>query len=150
MSDLRCVSVPNESLLTQVGELIAGGHHVTIKVRGNSMNPFFVDRRDDVILSPFTRKDLKVGAVILARDRDRRFILHRIIKMENDVITMMGDGNWRGMEQTVPEDVIGLVTGAVRNGKQVSCQGFWWGVYSAVWMTLRPVRRWILAVWRRL
>ena len=36
MSDLRCVSVPNESLLTQVGELIAGGHHVTIKVRGNS------------------------------------------------------------------------------------------------------------------
>lgn len=148
--DLRTVSVPNEVLLAQVGELIAGGHQVTIKVRGNSMNPFFVDRRDDVTLSPFTKRDLCVGAVVLARDATGRFILHRIVRKEGNDITMMGDGNWRGVEHTTPSDVIGLVTGGIRKGKKISCTGLGWDVYSWAWMRLRPVRRWLLAAWRRL
>ena len=39
-------SIPNEILLPEVARLIKEGHTVTITVRGNSMNPFLVDRRD--------------------------------------------------------------------------------------------------------
>lgn len=149
-SKIKTVSVPNDLLLAQVEELIAGGRHVTIKVRGNSMNPFFIDRRDNVILSPFTKRDLQVGAIILARDTTGRFILHRIIRIEGNDITMMGDGNWHGVEHTTPSNVIGLVTGSIRKGKKISCTSLKWDIYSWAWMRLRPVRRWLLAVWKRI
>ena len=44
--------IPNEVLLPEVARLISEGHTVTLTVRGNSMNPFLVDRRDRIILGP--------------------------------------------------------------------------------------------------
>ncbi len=150
MIESRTLSVPNEILLPQVAEFIKEGRRVTIRVRGNSMNPYLVDRRDEVVLSPFTVDDLQVGAVILARVVDGRFILHRIVKVKDGEITMMGDGNWRGTECTDPEDVLGLVTSVVRKGKTVNCTSLYWKAYSRTWMIMRPLRRWLLAVWRRI
>ena len=150
MGEIRRVFIPNEVLLTQVGELVSGGHHVSIIVRGNSMNPFFVDRRDEVVLSPFTKEDIRVGKVILARDEYGRFILHRIIRIEGEDIVMMGDGNLKGVEHTKPNDILGLVTAGIRKGKHVKCSGFCWQLYSRLWVALCPLRRWLLALWRRL
>ena len=53
--------IPNEVLLPEVARLISEGHTVTLTVRGNSMNPFLVDRRDRIILGPFTDDDLQPG-----------------------------------------------------------------------------------------
>ena len=39
-------SLPNDLLIPEVAELIRQGHTVTLTARGNSMNPFIVDRRD--------------------------------------------------------------------------------------------------------
>lgn len=150
MTGLKTLSVPNEILLPQVAGLIREGHRVTIKVRGNSMNPYLVDRRDEVVLSPFVKGDLRVGEVILARIDDGRFILHRIVKMKDEEITMMGDGNWRGTEHTVFNNVLGVVTSMVRKGKTVDCTNLYWKTYSKIWMIMRPLRRWLLAVWRRI
>lgn len=150
MEELRRVSIPNELLLPQICELVQQGHNVTIRVRGNSMNPFFVDRRDEVILSPFTKEDIRVGAVVLAVDERERFVLHRIIRIEGDDIVLMGDGNWKGVEHSSPERIKGKVTGAVRNGKLMKCHGFGWELMSWAWSVLRPLRRWLLAIWRRL
>lgn len=44
--------IPNEVLLPEVARLISEGHTVTLTVRGNSMNPFLVDRRDRIVLGP--------------------------------------------------------------------------------------------------
>ena len=41
--------IPNEVLLPEVARLISEGHTVTLTVRGNSMNPFLVDRRDRIV-----------------------------------------------------------------------------------------------------
>ena len=60
--------IPNEVLLPEVARLISEGHTVTLTVRGNSMNPFLVDRRDRIILGPFTDDDLQPGVAVLARD----------------------------------------------------------------------------------
>ena len=54
-------SIPNEILLPEVARLIKEGHTVTITVRGNSMNPFLVDRRDRVTLGDFTTEQLQPG-----------------------------------------------------------------------------------------
>ena len=150
MNEIRRVSLPNEPLLTQVGELIATGHNVTIRVRGNSMNPFFVDRRDEVILSPFTKESIRPGIIVLARDQQGRFVLHRIIKISGSDIILMGDGNLRGVEHTTFEAVLGIVTGGIRKEKQFQCRGFRWEFYSRLWRLMLPVRRYLLAIWRRI
>lgn len=149
MEDVKRKSLPNEPLLGHVAELVSKGHNVTIRVRGNSMNPFFIDRRDEVILSPFTDRDIKVGAVILARDERDRIVFHRIIRIKGDDIVMMGDGNVRGVEHTNINRVLGLLTGGIRNGKAVDCTGFAWRFFSIIWRFLLPMRRLLLAVWRR-
>ena len=62
--------IPNEVLLPEVARLISEGHTVTLTVRGNSMNPFLVDRRDRIILGPFTDDDLQPGVAVLARSEE--------------------------------------------------------------------------------
>ena len=86
-------SIPNEILLPEVARLIKEGHTVTITVRGNSMNPFLVDRRDRVTLGDFTTEQLQPGVTVLARDLTERIVFRRIIRRNGDILILQGDGN---------------------------------------------------------
>ena len=86
-------SIPNEILLPEVARLIKEGHTVTITVRGNSMNPFLVDRRDRVTLGDFTTEQLQPGVAVLARDLTERIVFHRIIRRNGNILILQGDGN---------------------------------------------------------
>lgn len=62
----------------------------------------------------------------------------------------MGDGNLRGQETCRPEDICGEVEFVLRPGHQpVSPDSPRWQRASAWWQKLRPIRRLILAVYRR-
>ena len=142
-------NVPNEILLPEVARLIAEGRTVTIIVRGNSMNPFLVDRRDRITLGNFTPDDLQPGASILARDLTGRIVFHRIIRRNGKTLTLQGDGNLTQTEETSIHRVIGLMTAAIRKGKEYPADGKVWKRYSYWWLKLTPARRWLLAVFRR-
>lgn len=148
MEITRTKAIANEVLLKETAVLIAEGHTVTHLVRGNSMNPFMVDRRDKVILSPFTADELQPGAVVLARDDTDRLVLHRIISRKGTSLTLMGDGNIIGTEETSTDRVMGLVTSVIRKGKTYSCNGSTWRRYSYIWTRLVPIRRYLLGAWR--
>lgn len=90
---VRRMEVPNAVLLGQVKEAIREGHTATINVKGYSMRPFLEHCRDKVRLAPFT--DLKVGDAVLAEFSPDKYVLHRIIEIDGDVVVMMGDGNLR-------------------------------------------------------
>lgn len=139
---------PNEVLLAQVAHYIKEGRSVTLTVRGNSMNPFLTDGRDQVTLSPFTEEELKPGAVILARESGGRMLLHRIISRQGEVLTMLGDGNVLYTEQTCVSDVIGILTKIIRKGKEHACNGRTWQWYSTLWIKLRPIRKELLILFR--
>lgn len=143
-------SIPNEILLPEVARLIEEGHTVTITVRGNSMNPFLVDRRDRVTLGAFTDADLRPGAAILARDLTGRIVFHRIIRRHGEALTLQGDGNLAQTEETTTARVMGLMTEAIRKDKHYAANGKVWLRYSRWWMRLTPLRRWLLAVFRRI
>ncbi len=142
-------NVPNEILLPEVARLIAEGRTVTIIVRGNSMNPFLVDRRDRITLGNFTPDDLQPGASILARDLTGRIVFHRIIRRNGKTLTLQGDGNLTQTEETSIHRVMGLMTAAIRKGKEYPADGKVWKRYSYWWLKLTPARRWLLAVFRR-
>lgn len=143
-------SLPNDLLIPEVAEFIRQGRTVTLTARGNSMNPFIVDRRDRVVLSPCTDAQLQPGAVVLALTDDHRYVLHRIVCRRGDELTLLGDGNLRQTERTDTGRVIGLLTAVIRKGRTYPTDGAIWLRYSRWWRRLTPARRWLLAIYRRI
>jgi hypothetical protein len=126
-----------------------GKKSVTFIVRGFSMRPFLEDGRDKVVLSP--PREPKIGDVVLAEISEKRYALHRVIKVENGIYTMRGDGNpLRMTEQFTQDKIIGLADGFIRKGKFVSTDSRQWRCYSAIWNLLKPLRRILLAIYRRI
>lgn len=143
-------SIPNEILLPEVARLIKEGHTVTITVRGNSMNPFLVNGRDRITLGDFTSDDLQPGICVLARDTTGRIIFHRIIRRNGDALTLQGDGNLAQTEETTVPLVMGIMTEAIRKEKRFSADSQTWKRYSRWWIKITPLRRWLLAIFRRI
>jgi hypothetical protein len=126
-----------------------GKKSVTFIVRGFSMRPFLEDGRDKVVLVP--PREPKIGDVVLAEISEKRYALHRVIKVENGIYTMRGDGNpLRMTEQFTQDKIIGLADGFIRKGKFVSTDSRQWRCYSAVWNIMKPLRRILLAIYRRI
>jgi len=139
--------IANDILLNEVRNLISEGHTVTIRAKGVSMHPFLDHLRDKINLVPFN--SLSVGDVVLAEIDKGLFVLHRIINISGDKLTLMGDGNICAKEYCDKKDAIAIMSGFIRNGKEWSCDSKKWKKYSSLWMKLYPVRRWLLAIYRR-
>ncbi|MBR5615977.1 MAG: S24/S26 family peptidase [Clostridia bacterium] len=137
-------------MMEEIRKLVSEGMSATITVKGNSMNPFIVDRRDRITLGPFEDEELRRGCVALVRDVRGEYLVHRVISREGDMVTLLGDGNLRMTEKAHESDVIALMRSVERKGRRVSVDSFVWKAYSWLWMFLEPVRRWPLGLWRRL
>ena len=82
----------NAEFLPEVFALVNEGHDVTIPLRGFSMRPFLEDGRDLAILCKIDRP-LKVGDIVLAELSPGRYALHRIFRLDDKRVQMLGDGN---------------------------------------------------------
>lgn len=140
----------DDRVLEEARKLISEGRHVSIAARGNSMNPFIKDKRDQIKLGPWESSDIKKGCVILVKDTQDRYILHRVIRRKGDILTLMGDGNLKGTENAHISEVIGIMKSVTRKGREHSADSPTWKAYSWLLMSLSPIRRWILGLWRRL
>ena len=139
---MRTTTVPNEVLLPEVAKLLDEGRKVTIKAKGNSMLPFIIGGRDKVVLQK--NEEYGKGDAVLAEIAPETFVLHRIIKIDGEKVILMGDGNLIGTEQCSIENICGQVVAIVRNGRQRKVK------YRHIWQTLLPIRRYLLAIYRRI
>lgn len=137
-------------MMEEIRSMVSEGMSVTITVKGNSMNPFIVDGRDQITLGPFEESELRRGCVALVRDVRGEYLVHRIIGREGDTVILLGDGNLRLTEKALVSEVIAVVRSIERKGRSISTESFVWRAYSWVWMALKPVRRWPLGLWRKL
>ncbi len=140
---------PNAILLPEIVKMMNEGHTVTIRLRGFSMRPFLEDNRDKALLKKANCP--KVGAPVLAEIRPQVFVLHRIISIQGDDVTLRGDGNLN-CEHCKINDIKGDVVGFYRKGRSTldRTDGMKWKAYSFFWIRLYPIRRWLLAFYRRL
>ncbi len=137
--DKRILS--NEVFLEEVGSLLDEGREVSFTPLGSSMLPYIRGGRDSVRLQ---KKDsLEVGDIVLVRLQGR-YVLHRIIALEGEKVTLMGDGNIVGTESCRRSDVMGTVV-AIQKGKREIIPG-----KGRFWRAIKPFRRYILAIYRRL
>lgn len=146
---MRIASVPKDLFIEETIKLLKENHSITFVVKGNSMNPFIAHRRDKVIITPHKEEDLHRGLVILAYDTKGICVLHRIIDRKGNLLTLMGDGSINRTEQVYIDSVIGKVTTIIRKGKDYSCKGHRWKIYSALWMKALPLRKYLLAICRK-
>lgn len=85
------IQFPNAQLLPEIIKLLNEGHTVTLQLRGFSMRPFLEDKRDKALLAK--REIYNIGEPVLAEISPRHYVLHRIIKIEGEDVTLKGDGN---------------------------------------------------------
>ena len=136
--------------MQEISRLISEGKTISISAKGYSMNPFIVHMKDQITLGSWTDDQIKKGAVVLVKDVRGCYIIHRIIKRDGNVLTLMGDGNIGIIETAYVEDIIALMHAVIKKGRTYSVNSLSWRLYSWFWKLLTPVRRYPLAVWRRL
>lgn len=149
---MKTIEIPNEILIPKVKEVIERGATATLRVKGYSMRIFLDNGRDLVTLKAPQRDALRPGDVVLAEYKPQQYVLHRIIKRFGNQLILKGDGNVRGTESCTTDDVIGIVTHFYRKGRTTpeSVEGWKWKTYSKIWLALSPIRRYILAIYRRI
>lgn len=140
------LELPNDIFLAEVRKLLAEGHTTTLLVRGNSMRPFLEDRRDSIVLTAVTH--VCKGDAVLAEIVPGKYVFHRIIAIQGDEITLMGDGNVRGTEHCLRTNICANAAAFIRKGKTYDPEGRRWRHYSWWWTRLRPFRRYLLWIYR--
>lgn len=142
------VVMPNDVLLGEVSRLVAEGETVTIMTKGNSMLPFIRGGRDSVSLERPER--LEPGMIALAEVSEGVYVLHRIMTIEDGTVVLMGDGNLKGREKCRTTDVKAIATYIIRNGRRIDTAARRHQRQARIWKSLLPVRRWLLAFYRRI
>lgn len=136
----RYMGVPLELLTPIMSECFEKGQEVVLTVTGNSMSPFLLDKRDQVVLTACDPMTLEPGDVPLFRRSSGRYVLHRIVERDDGVIctrwgraetlpshcdslryTMLGDAQWREEPDIAPEQVVACATAFIRRGRRIEC-----------------------------
>jgi hypothetical protein len=144
--------MPNEEFLPFAIDVLKSheGKTITLPLRGRSMRPFLEDERGDRALlqvAPVYKK----GDVVLAEIKPRRFVLHRIVDISGNKVTLRGDGNL-ACEHCTISDVRAKAIAFYRKGsdKADMTDGWRWRIYSALWTRLLPIRRYLLFIYNHL
>ena len=142
---IKTIYMPNDVLLPFVVQELKAGHTATLPLRGRSMRPFLEDGRDKALLQ--LTDCPQVGDAVLAEISLGCFVLHRIIKIDGERVTLRGDGNLND-EHCLLTDIRAKAIGFYRKGLQKldSTDGLKWRIYSWWWTRLYPIRRYMLFI----
>ncbi len=127
----------NIAAFSVVRDMLLEGNNVTVSVQGNSMLPFFRSG-STVTLRPVCATDFKMYSVVFA-DAGNHFVIHRIIGMNGNMVTLLGDGNVIGTETMSRDKVYGTI----------DCSSMHL-FFAKIWFRMRAVRKYPLAVLRRI
>jgi hypothetical protein len=138
--------LPNDVWLGEVSQMLREGKPYAIYVKGYSMRPFIEHTRDRVFLEK--RDSYNVGDAVLAQIAPGHYVLHRIIKKQGDNLTLQGDGNIRGVEHCLEQNVSGVVTQYIRPNRIIPADDPKLMCRIRLWRKLRPIRRYLLFIYK--
>lgn len=144
----KTIILPNiffEEVANQLGE----GNRVTVAVQGNSMFPF-LHSGDTIQLRPCREEMLPPYCAVFYRWKGH-YMTHRLVEQKDGQCRMLGDGNIYQYEQVPREEILGLLVSCTRpDGKQIDCLSRRWRFLGHLWVILRPIRRYLLWILKRL
>lgn len=140
------MKIANDILIPELARLLAEGKEVRFTPSGVSMRPFIEGDQDSVILKALTRPPRR-GDILLAQTQtlcgQTTYVLHRLIRIENDTYVLQGDGNLAGEERCALGDIIGRVTRieTPTGRRKPLTRGY-------LWHLLKPIRNYLLKLYR--
>ena len=129
--------VETTEYLSVLRELVEEGREVRLKIAGESMVPFLREHRDEV----FFRKpieELKKGDIVFYQRECGQFVMHRIQKVKPEGYYLVGDNQTVIEGPVAREQIFGLVTRVIRDGKKMEPGDFWWDFFEHVWIRIIP------------
>ncbi|MBQ3816787.1 MAG: S24/S26 family peptidase [Clostridia bacterium] len=124
-----------------IKKCITNGSEVILTVTGNSMRPFLKDKRDQVVLIKAKADSLNIGDVPLYCRRNGKFVLHRIVGIENGSYTMLGDAQVIKEPGIEPDQIVAVAKAFIRKGKRYECDGKSYKRYVRFWNNMMPERK---------
>lgn len=134
-----------------IEQLLEAGEIIQIYPEGYSMYPMFVPGRDAAVIKKADVKKIRRADVVLYRRKGSILVLHRVVKRKGSQFYMAGD-NQTEVEGPVEEDQIrGILTAFVRNGRRISVKNPVYVILSGLWLMFLPVRGifWSFTAWVR-
>ena len=107
---------------------------------GTSMMPLLRQHRDLFTVRRKGRARCRAGDVVLYKRPPDRYVLHRIIKVLPDGYVILGDNCFAKEYGIKDSDILAVMTGFVRGGREHSVNDRGYRLYSAVIMHTVPVR----------
>lgn len=123
-----------------IEQLLKDGNTVQITIRGYSMYPMLTPGRDSVILAPLEGGQPKRGDVLLYRRDGSILVLHRVWRVRQDGIYMVGDNQTEVEGPLRADQMRGRLVAFIRKGRQIPASSFCYRVYAALWLWMRPIR----------
>lgn len=144
----RTLIMDNKVYLPIMCELVSQGHSVQLRARGTSMRPFIEPERDVLVLSPADSYD--VGDIVLAEVEPLHYVVHRIIAINGARVTLQGDGNIKQQEHCTLSDLHARLTAIQHPRRTQHTDTRLFRLCSRLWVSLSPLRRPLLALYRLL
>ena len=119
-------------------EILEKDGRLVYKTRGVSMNPMLYQNRDLVVIEPPKGRLNKYDVALYKRGKS--YVLHRVIEVNDDgTYSILGDNTYN--VEIVPEqNVIGVLTQFVRDGRQYSVTDPDYLRYVHFWCASYPLR----------
>ncbi len=130
-------------VIEAIDEVLASGGEFHLYPKGKSMLPLLKQERDSVILKRSIDVPAKKHDIAFYRRNDGHFVLHRVMRIEDDgTYTMCGD-NQTALEKGIQgEQIIAYVSTIYRKGKKVETENTLYLKY-VFWWTKMPLRKFV-------
>ncbi len=130
-----------EDAIDVIEEVLASGGEFRMNPKGVSMLPLIVQGRDSVVLYRDENRKLKQNDMVFYRRDSGQFVLHRIMKAEDNGTYIMCGDNQISLEGGIRKDqIIAYVKQLYRKNKPVNFNGIRYRAYLAIWCCM-PIRR---------
>ena len=125
-----------EEVLNEKGYLV----YYTV---GVSMLPLLRQKKDIVIIEAKGKERCRKYDAVLFK-RGGKYVLHRILKVRPDDYVIVGDNQYIREYGVTDEQILGIMTRLIRNGKEISVRNKWYLLYVHLWCDFYPIRAGIL------
>ena len=115
-------------------EQLENGKKVQFAPSGISMRPMLEHKVDQAYLEKATRDNVKKWDVVLFQGDNGAYIMHRVIKLDEEGFVTRGDNNYYNDKKQPYDALIGRVYQFEHKGKMRNTDEIRYKMYVLVWM----------------
>lgn len=135
-----------DAYISTLRDLVNQGKEVRLIISGSSMTPFLVHERDSIL---FSKPDspLKRGDMVFYQRENGQFVMHRILHVKPEGLYIIGDAQIEIEGPVNPSCVFARITKVNRKGKWIGPGNFWWWFFQHIWLSIIPLRPYIIKLY---